>query len=101
STRGFHLATVAQKLGKNVTIFLLDEAVYLARKGAMENIKAATGDIADDLLAHLQAHEVPMLVCTPCAKARFIKEEDLADGFRLALASELIELSCKSAVISL
>lgn len=101
STRAFHLATVAQKLGKNVKIFLLDEAVYLARKGAMEHIKAATGDVADDLLAHLQAHEVPILVCTPCAKARFIKEEDLAEGFRLALATELIELSCNSAVISL
>lgn len=101
STRAFHLATVAQKLGKNVKIFLLDEAVYLARQGAMEHIKAATGDVADDLLAHLQAHEVPILVCTPCAKARFIKEEELAEGFRLALASELIELSCNSAVISL
>lgn len=101
SSRAFHLATVAQKLGKNVKIFLLDEAVYLARKGAMENIKAATGDVADDLLTHLQAHEVPILVCTPCAKARFIKEEDLAEGFRLALATELIELSCNSAVISL
>ncbi len=101
STRAFHLATVAQKLGKNVTIFLLDEAVYLARQGAMENIKAATGDVADDLLAHLQAHEVPILVCTPCAKARFIKEEELAEGFRLAAATELIELSCKSTVISL
>ncbi|MBF0573346.1 MAG: DsrE family protein [Desulfamplus sp.] len=101
STRAFHLATVAQKMGKNVKIFLLDEAVYLSRKGAMEHIKAATGDVADDLLAHLQAHEVPILVCTPCAKARFIKEEDLAEGFRLALATELIELSCNSAVISL
>lgn len=101
STRGFHLATVAQKLGKKVTVFLLDEAVYLARKGAMEHIRAATGDVADDLLAHLQAHDVPILVCTPCAKARFIKEEELAEGFKLALATELIELSCNSAVISL
>ena len=101
STRAFHLATIAQKQGKNVTIFLLDEGVYLAREGALDNLKAATGDVADDLLAYLQAHEVPILACIPCAKARFIKEEDLADGFRMATAVELIELSCNATVISL
>ncbi|MFO7752306.1 MAG: DsrE family protein [Desulfobacteraceae bacterium] len=101
STRAFHLATVAQKQGKNVTLFLLDEAVYLAREGAMDNLKAATGDVADDLLAHLQAHEVPILVCTPCAKARFITEDQMAESFRMATAAELIELSCNAAVISL
>jgi len=100
-TRAFHLATVAQKMGKNVTMFLLDEAVYLARQGAMEHMKAATGDIADDLLAHLQAHEVPILVCTPCANARFIKEEDLEESCRLAPATELFELSENATVISL
>ncbi len=100
-TRAFHLATVAQKEGKNVTMFLLDEAVYLARKGAMAHMKAATGDVADDLLAHLQAHDVPILVCTPCAKARFIQEDDLEESCKLATAMELIRLSCDAAVISL
>jgi len=32
STRAIHLATGA-KTGKNVTLFLLDEAVYPAKKG--------------------------------------------------------------------
>lgn len=100
-TRAFHLATVAQKEGKNVTMFLLDDAVYLARKGAMKNMKAATGDIGDDLLAHLQAFKVPILVCTPCAKARFISEDDLEESCRMATAAELINLSCNAAVISL
>ena len=101
STRAIHLATVAQKQGKNVALFLLDEAVYLARKGAIANLRAATGDVADDLMAHLQAFEVPVLVCTPCAQARQISEADLIDGARMATAMELIDLSCKSAVISL
>lgn len=100
-TRAFHLATIAQKEGKNVTMFLLDEAVYLARQGAMEHMRAATGDVADDLLAHLQAHNVPILVCAPCAKARFVKAEDLEDCCKLAPATELIRLACDSAVISL
>lgn len=101
ATRGLFLAAMAQKQGKNVTVFLLDEAVYLARKGAAENLRAATGDSADDSLAHLQAHNVPILVCTPCAKSRFIEEEDLADACRMATAGELIELACNSATISL
>lgn len=101
ATRGLFLAAMAQKKGKNVTVFLLDEAVYLARKGATENLKAATGDSADDSMAHLQAHEVPILVCTPCAKSRFIEEDDLADCCRMATAGELIDLACDAATISL
>ncbi|MBI9073836.1 MAG: DsrE family protein [Desulfatibacillum sp.] len=101
STRAFHLATVAHKEGKEVTLFLLDEAVYLAKEGLIEHVRAATGDVADDLLTYLQAHEVPILVCTPCAKARRVEEADLIEGSRMATAAELIRLSCESAVISL
>lgn len=101
STRAIHLATVAHKEGKEVNIFLLDEAVYLAKEGLIEHVRAATGDVADDLLTYLQANEVPIMVCTPCAKARRIEEGDLIEGARLAPASEMIHLACESAVISL
>ncbi|HHB76747.1 MAG TPA: sulfur reduction protein DsrE [Desulfobulbus sp.] len=102
STRGIHLATVAHKEGKNVKVFLLDEAVNLAKKGMIDNLKAATGDVADDLMTYLQAHEVPLLACTPCAKARRIDEQDLIEGARMATAMELIEICCDdAAVISL
>ncbi len=101
ATRAIHLATVAVKEGKNTTLFLLDEGVYVAKKGMMENVRSATGDIADDLLAHLQANGVPILVCTPCARARQVGEGDLIEGAGMATAAELIALSCKSAVISL
>jgi predicted peroxiredoxin len=101
ATRALFLAAVAQKKEKNVSIFLLDDGVYIARKGGAANIKAATGDSADDSLAHLQAHGVPILVCTPCAKSRFIEEKDLEDGCRMATAAELIDLVCDAAVISL
>jgi predicted peroxiredoxin len=101
ATRAIHLATVAHKEGKNVTLFLLDEAVYLAKKGIITHVRSATGDVADDLLAYLQAYEVPVLVCTPCAKARQISEEDLIEGARMAAATELIQSACDAAVISL
>jgi predicted peroxiredoxin len=101
STRAIHLATVAHKEGKQVTLFLLDEAVYLAKEGIIEHVRAATGDVADDLLTYLQANDVPILVCTPCAKARKIEQADLIEGARLAPAAEMIHLACDSAVISL
>ena len=101
ATRGLFLAAMAQKKGKNVTVFLLDDGVFLAREGIAENLKAATGDSADDSLAHLQAHGVPILVCTPCAKSRFIEEADLAESCRMATAAELIDIACDAATISL
>jgi predicted peroxiredoxin len=101
ATRAFHLATIAHKEGKNTTVFLLDDAVYLAKQGLADNLRAATGDIADDLITYLQAHEVPILACTPCAKARRISTEDLIEGARMGTAVELIQLSCDAAVISL
>ncbi|MDJ0781089.1 MAG: DsrE family protein [Desulfosarcinaceae bacterium] len=101
ATRAFHLATIAHKEGKNTTVFLLDDAVFLAKKGLADNLRAATGDIADDLITYLQAHSVPILACTPCAKARRITEADLIEGARMGTAVELIQLSCDAAVISL
>jgi predicted peroxiredoxin len=101
STRAFQLATAAHKEGKNVTVFLLDEGVYLAKKGLADNLRAATGDAADDHITYLQAHEIPILVCTPCAQSRRIAEDEIIDGARMGTAVELINLSCNAAVISL
>jgi predicted peroxiredoxin len=101
ATRALFLGMAAHKAGKQVTVFLLDEGVYLAREGIIQNVRAATGDSADDSLTYLQAHGVPVLVCTPCAKSRKIEEKDLIEGARMAMASEMISLACESAVISL
>ncbi len=67
----------------------------------MQNIKAATGDSADDHLTFLQEYGVPILVCTPCAVSRQITETDLIEGARMATGDKMIELACDSAVISL
>jgi predicted peroxiredoxin len=101
ATRAIFLAMVAHQEGKQVTLFLLDEAVYLARKGVADHLRSATGDAADDHLAYLEAHEVPILVCTPCAATRKIFENELLDNARLAGATELIRLACDATVISL
>ena len=71
------------------------------REGLIDNLRAATGDVADDLMTYLQANEVPILACIPCAKARRVSEDDLIEGVRMAAASELIKLACDATVISL
>lgn len=67
----------------------------------MTNVRAATGDNADDHVAYLQEYGIPIYVCTPCAKSRQISESDLIQGARMATGNELIKLACESAVISL
>jgi predicted peroxiredoxin len=101
ATRAVFLAMVAHKEGKNVTLFLLDEGVFIAKNGMADHIKAATGDSCDDHLSYLQAHGVPILVCTPCAKARQIEAQDLIEGARLGTGVEMIHLACEAVVISL
>ncbi|MCB2182093.1 MAG: DsrE family protein [Desulfobulbaceae bacterium] len=101
SSRAIHLATIAHKEGKNVTVFLLDEGVFLVKKGMINHLQAATGDVADDLMTYLQAHNVPLIACTPCAKSRQISKADLIEGARMGSAVELINLCCDAAVISL
>jgi predicted peroxiredoxin len=100
ATRALFFAVVAQKRGKKVVVFLLDEGVYLAKKGLIQHMRAATGDSADDHLAFLQEWEVPILVCTPCALARQISAADLVKGARMAKGEEMIDLACSSTVLS-
>lgn len=101
ATRALFLATVAKKEDKDAALFLLDEGVYIAKKGIIDNLQAATGDKADDHLAFLQEYDVPIFVCTPCAKSRAISEEDLIRGARMATGDQLISMACESTVISL
>jgi predicted peroxiredoxin len=100
ATRAVFFAMVAHKEGKNVTLFLLDDGVCIAKKGMADHVKAATGDSCDDHLSYLEANGVPILVCTPCAKARQIEAHDLIEGARMGTGVEMIHLACEAAVIS-
>jgi uncharacterized protein involved in oxidation of intracellular sulfur len=100
ATRALFFAMVAKKKGKDVSVFLLDEAVYLAKRGIIEHLQAATGDSADDHMHYLQEFGVPLLVCIPCAVTRQVAEADLIKGARMAKGDELIELAVGSAVLS-
>ncbi len=101
ATRALFFAMIAKKEGKEAAVFLLDEGVYLAKKGILDHVQAATGDKADDHMTYLQEYDVPILVCTPCAVSRGISEDDLIKGARMATGDQLISMACESAVISL
>ena len=101
ATRALFFAMVAKKQGKDTAVFLLDEGVYIAKEGIIENVQAATGDKADDHMTYLQEFGVPLLVCTPCATSRGISAGDLIEGARMATGDQLISMACESAVISL
>jgi predicted peroxiredoxin len=101
ATRGLFFAMMAHKQGKETTVFLLDEGVFLARKGLATHVQAATGDRADDHLSYLQEFGVPIYVCTPCALARGIEPEDLIEGAEMATGDRFIQMVCEGAVISL
>jgi len=101
STRALHLAKVAKENGKDVKIFLLDEGVYIAKKGVTDNLRSATGDIAADLMTFLEDFEVPIFACTPCAKARDLKESDLVKNARMESGATLIKMTSDHVVISL
>ena len=100
TTRALQMATMAHKLGKKTTVFLLDEGVYIGKKGMADNLRSATGDSADDHLTYLKEFEVPVLVCTPCAVSRKIEKEDLIENASLSTADVFIKLCCEGTVIS-
>lgn len=99
-TRCMQLASVALEEGHEVHVFLLDDAVVFARKGATEHIVAPTGDDMEHHLEKLILANVPFYVCTPCAKARHVNEGEMFPGARLATAKTLVALAAEAKVFN-
>ncbi len=59
ATRCMQLASVALEEGHEVNVFLVDNGVFFARKGMMENIVAPTGDEMQDHAEKLVMAKVP------------------------------------------
>ncbi len=100
ATRCVHLAKVAKESGHEVNLFLIDDGVTIARIGMAENMKSPTGDELKPLLDTLIKAQVPILVCTPCANARHMGQEDLIASARFEKATLLISLAAESKVFT-
>ncbi len=99
ATRAFQMAKIAKEKNAVVTVFLVDDAVYLAKEGVADTVKAPTGDELKSYLAFIQDKAVDIMVCTPCAKARGITQEEFIKGARLETGTTLIDLALERSTL--
>jgi sulfur relay (sulfurtransferase) complex TusBCD TusD component (DsrE family) len=93
-------AKVAKETGHEVTVFLVEDGVMVAKVGMVDNIKSPTGDDLKGHLDYLVKEQVPILVCTPCANARQLGPEELVNSARFDTAKTLIALAAESKVFT-
>ncbi len=98
--RCFFLAKVAAEKGHDVTMFLLDDAVYLSNPTITEHIKAPTGDELSTYLKFFREKNIPVLVCKPCAEARLISEDDLPPNFKISTGGVLIDMAVEAKIFT-
>jgi len=92
----FFFAKTAAEKGHDVTVFLLDDAVYLCNMTITERIKAPTGDELGTYLKFFREKNIPVLVCKPCAEARMIIEDELPPNFKISTGAALIDMAVES-----
>ena len=75
-----HGSVVAKEQGQEVALWLWDEAVTLGHKGTAEHVTGVNLTPLKDLLAAVQAANIPIWVCGACAVALQIGAGDLVAG---------------------
>ncbi len=76
--------------GEPPEIFLMQEATYLAHRATdLSQIKAVGLPTIDEVVSFLRGHDLRVIVCTPCAAARGIGEEDLVEYARMGGAGDM------------
>ncbi len=98
--RCLQFAKIAADKGHETVLFLVDDAAVIARLGALDMVKAPTGDEAKPYMDFLVEKRVPIMVCTPCANARLMDPEEFVEGARLETGLTLIDLAEESKVFS-
>ncbi len=99
ATRAFQMAKIAAEKGIDVIVFLVDDAVFLAKKGMVEHVKAPTGDDLKTYMEYLLEKKVPLYVCKPCAATRQIKEDELVETAKIETGYTLIDLTMERRVL--
>jgi uncharacterized protein involved in oxidation of intracellular sulfur len=80
ATLPFMAAKTAKEQGHEVVLWLWNEAVTLGRKGIADHVTGVNLTPLKDLLAAVQAANIPIWVCGACAVARQIGAGDLVSG---------------------
>jgi predicted peroxiredoxin len=100
AVRCFQFAKIAADKGHEVTVFLVDDAVYFTNLALTERVKAPTGDELITYWKFLVNKGATILVCKPCAETRMVGEEDLPPGSAIGTNATLIDLAAESQVLS-
>jgi len=85
--RAMQFAALAAQQGKEVEVFLIDEAVHWA-----QGIRAAHGEGLTDYIDILSSGGHRVRVCQPCADKRLISQDELIPGTIIAPVPELVEM---------
>lgn len=80
ATLPFMAAKVAKEQGHDVVLWLWNESVTLGRKGTADHVTGVNLAPLKELLATVQAANIPIWVCGACAVARQIDAGDLVSG---------------------
>lgn len=87
----FAQALTAVSFGYDVRIFLMDDAVMIAKKGGIDGIKFETFEPISMMLENFLEMEGVVLVCHPSSDARHMHEADCIEGVKFVNASALLE----------
>ncbi len=93
ATRAMMFACRAVEEGHEVSVFLVDDAVFLVNLDLAANLRSATGDTLMQYMQVLLDKKVPVNVCLPCAKARKLDAETFPEGWVLEKGVEVIRLN--------
>ncbi len=101
ATLPFVLANAALAMDVEAVICLQGPAVFLAKKGLVEHVKAAGLPTMKALMQSFMDNGGRLSVCVPCLRERDIDESDLIEGARPIAAARVTEevLSAKATLV--
>jgi len=80
--------------GEAPEVFLMQEATYMAhRRTDLNEVKAVGLPPVGQVVEFLKEHGLNVVVCTPCAVARGIREEDLVEYARMGGAGDMARMA--------
>jgi len=100
ATRCFQFAKIAHSKGHNVNLFFIDSGVDWAHKDKDGCQKTDTGDCVHDYLPYLVENEIPIGICTPCAKNRNLNEMNFHPNMMLDGGPHLIDMAAEAKVFN-
>jgi len=87
----FAQALTALAFEDEVEIFLMDEAVNIAKKGAIsDDVKFTTFEPINEMLGNYLDMEGVLYVCHPSSDARGLHEADAIEGAKFVNASKIL-----------